>query len=127
MRDAAYTVAVLGTLKAIGVGLSVDDFGTGYSSSSYLKKFPVDILKIDQSFVDDLGADDDDSAIVRATITLAHSLGLTTVAEGTETAIHVEALTDLGCEKAQGYLFCRPQPATAITQHLLDESHEWAV
>jgi diguanylate cyclase (GGDEF)-like protein len=119
MRDAAFTVAALGALKALGVGISVDDFGTGYSSLSYLKEFPVDILKIDKSFVDGLGDDDHDSAIVRATINLAHSLGLTTVAEGTETAIQVRTLTELGCDKAQGYLFSRPGPAGAITQHLL--------
>jgi diguanylate cyclase (GGDEF)-like protein/PAS domain S-box-containing protein len=122
MRDATYTVSVLAALKVLGVGLSIDDFGTGYSSLSYLKTFPVDILKIDKSFVDGLGADRDDSAIVAATINLAHSLGLVTVAEGTETAIQVETLTELGCDKAQGYLFCRPQPAAAITQHLLRDS-----
>jgi diguanylate cyclase (GGDEF)-like protein/PAS domain S-box-containing protein len=123
MRDAASTVAVLGALKALGVGLSVDDFGTGYSSLSYLKKFPVDILKIDKSFIDGLGTDDHDSAIVRATINLAHTLGLFTVAEGAETLLQIQTLTGLGCDKAQGYFFCRPQPAAAITQHLLNEQH----
>jgi diguanylate cyclase (GGDEF)-like protein/PAS domain S-box-containing protein len=129
MRDAAYTVAVLEKLKDLGVLLSVDDFGTGYSSLSYLKRFPVDILKIDKSFVDGLGADNDDSAIVRATINLAHSLGLSTVAEGAETELQVSALAELGCDKAQGYLFCRPQPAAALTERLLDESrsHEQPV
>jgi Amt family ammonium transporter len=122
MRDATHTITVLQALKNLGVGLSVDDFGTGYSSLAYLKKFPVDILKIDKSFVDGLGTDDDDSAIVAATITLAHSLGLSTVAEGTETALQVDTLTGLGCDKAQGYLFCRPQSADAITQHLLDQT-----
>jgi diguanylate cyclase (GGDEF)-like protein/PAS domain S-box-containing protein len=122
MRDAVHAVTVLKALKALRVQLSVDDFGTGYSSLSYLKKFPVDILKIDKSFVDGLGSDNDDSAIVGATINLAHSLGLTTVAEGTETAIQVRALTELGCDKAQGYLFSRPQPAAALTQHLLNNS-----
>ena len=122
MRDAAYTIAVLGALKSLGVGLSIDDFGTGYSSLSYLKRFPVDILKIDKSFVDGLGTDDEDSAIVRATINLAHSLGLITVAEGTETDIQIRTLVELGCDKAQGYLFCRPQPATAITAHLVANS-----
>jgi diguanylate cyclase (GGDEF)-like protein/PAS domain S-box-containing protein len=124
MRDAAFTVATLGDLKALGVGISVDDFGTGYSSLSYLKKFPVDILKIDKSFVNGLGADDHDSAIVRATINLAHSLGLTTVAEGTETPIQLRTLTELGCDKAQGYLFSRPQPPAAIIHHLLAKSYD---
>ena len=110
MADAEYAITVLRGLKNLGVRLSIDDFGTGYSSLSYLKKFPVDILKIDRSFVDGLGVEDDDSAIVQATINLAHSLGLTTVAEGTETPDQVRALTDLGCDKAQGYL-CSPGPA----------------
>jgi diguanylate cyclase (GGDEF)-like protein/PAS domain S-box-containing protein len=122
MGDAAYAVTVLEALKGLGVQLSVDDFGTGYSSLSYLKRFPVDILKIDKSFVDGLGSDNDDSAIVTATINLAHSLGLTTVAEGTETAEQVQALTELGCDKAQGYLFGRPQPAAALTEHLLNKN-----
>ena len=124
MRDAASTVAILRALKALGVGLSVDDFGTGYSSLSYLKRFPVDILKIDKSFVDGLGTDHHDSAIVRATINLAHTLGLSTVGEGAETALEMQTLMELGCDKAQGYFLCRPQPAAAITQHLLNEHHD---
>jgi EAL domain-containing protein (putative c-di-GMP-specific phosphodiesterase class I) len=119
MSDAEYAITVLRGLKSLGVRLSIDDFGTGYSSLSYLKKFPVDILKIDRSFVDGLGVEDDDSAIVQATINLAHSLGLTTVAEGTETPVQVGALTDLGCDKAQGYLFSRPQPASVLVETLL--------
>jgi diguanylate cyclase (GGDEF)-like protein len=119
MADAEAAITVLRGLKSLGVRLSVDDFGTGYSSLSYLKKFPVDILKIDRSFIDGLGVEDDDSAIVQATINLAHSLGLTTVAEGTETPAQVRALTDLGCDKAQGYLFSRPLPALALLETLL--------
>jgi diguanylate cyclase (GGDEF)-like protein len=122
MADAEYAITVLRGLKDLGVRLSVDDFGTGYSSLSYLKRFPVDILKIDRSFVDGLGVDDEDSAIVQATINLAHSLGLTTVAEGTETPGQVRALTELGCDKAQGYLFSRPQPATTLIGSLLQPS-----
>jgi diguanylate cyclase len=105
MAAAEYAITVLRGLKDLGVRLSMDDFGTGYSSLGYLKKFPVDILKIDRSFVDGLGVEDDDSVIVQATINLAHSLGLTTVAEGTETPGQVRALSELGCDKAQGYLF----------------------
>jgi predicted signal transduction protein with EAL and GGDEF domain len=128
MADAEYAITVLRSLKNLGVRLSIDDFGTGYSSLSYLKKFPVDILKIDRSFVDGLGVEDDDTAIVQATINLAHSLGLTTVAEGTETPEQVRALTSLGCDKAQGYLFSRPQPATALTETLLARAMEgWVV
>jgi EAL domain-containing protein (putative c-di-GMP-specific phosphodiesterase class I) len=97
MGDAEAAITVLRSLKGLGVGLSVDDFGTGSSSLSYLKKFPVDILKIDRSFVDGLGTEREDSAIVRATVTLAHSLGLATVAEGTETPTQLLALSALGC------------------------------
>jgi diguanylate cyclase (GGDEF)-like protein/PAS domain S-box-containing protein len=119
MGDAEAAITVLRSLKSLGVGLSVDDFGTGYSSLSYLKKFPVDILKIDKSFVDGLGTEGEDSAIVRATVTLAHSLGLETVAEGTETPTQLLELRDLGCDKAQGYFFSRPQSAAAIIEVLL--------
>jgi sensor c-di-GMP phosphodiesterase-like protein len=93
--------------------------GTGYSSLSYLKKFPVDALKIDKSFVDGLGTEGDDSAIVRAIISLAGSLDLHTVAEGVETPTQLKALTDLGADKAQGYLFSRPQPPATLTKTLL--------
>jgi diguanylate cyclase (GGDEF)-like protein/PAS domain S-box-containing protein len=119
MGDAEAAIVVLRDLRNLGVHLSIDDFGTGYSSLSYLKKFPVDALKIDKSFVDGLGTDNDDTAIVRATINLAHSLGLLTVAEGVETPIQLKALADLGSDKAQGYLFARPQPAATITEALI--------
>jgi diguanylate cyclase (GGDEF)-like protein/PAS domain S-box-containing protein len=119
MGDAEKAITVLHGLKGLGVGLSVDDFGTGYSSLSYLKRFPVDILKIDKSFVDGLGTEGQDLAIVQATVTLAHSLGLETVAEGVESPSQLDALRTLGCDKAQGYLFSRPQSATAIIETLL--------
>ena len=90
MSDARSAIAVLGRLKGLGVRLSIDDFGTGYSSLSYLQKFPVDFLKIDRSFVESLNAADDSRAIVQAIITLAHSLGLQTIAEGTETSEQVD-------------------------------------
>jgi EAL domain-containing protein (putative c-di-GMP-specific phosphodiesterase class I) len=119
MGDAEKAIQVLQTLKSLGVLLSVDDFGTGYSSLSYLKKFPVDVLKIDRSFVMGLGSGEDDDAIVRATINLAHSLGLETVGEGIETSIQMQTLSALGCDKAQGYLFCRPEPAERVINSLL--------
>jgi diguanylate cyclase (GGDEF)-like protein len=115
MRDAEETMAVLHALKALGVGLSVDDFGTGYSSLSYLRKFPVDALKIDRSFVDGLGQEAEDSAIVQAIQALAISLGMTTVAEGVETATQLEVLRELGCLRAQGFWFSRPVTAEEIT------------
>ena len=119
MRDAEHAISVLRGLKDLGVRLSVDDFGTGYSSLSYLRRFPVDILKIDRSFVDGLGRDDDASAIVAATISIAHSLGLRTVGEGAETSDQVAALIEMGCDMAQGYLFSRPKPAAELTASLL--------
>jgi diguanylate cyclase (GGDEF)-like protein len=115
MGDAHASIKVLRKLKDIGVGLCVDDFGTGYSSLSYLKRFPVDVLKIDRSFVDGLGVDGEDSAIVKATIGLAQALGLTTIAEGVETAVQVRELSALGCDQAQGYFFSRPKAAPALT------------
>jgi EAL domain-containing protein (putative c-di-GMP-specific phosphodiesterase class I) len=111
MDDVDHTGEVLAQLRGLGVALSIDDFGTGYSSLSYLKQFPVDALKIDRSFVDGLGSDSEDTQIVTAVVHLAHALGLTVVAEGVETVPQLEVLRGLGCERVQGYLIARPQPA----------------
>ena len=111
MDDAATTIKILETLKGLGVHLGVDDFGTGFSSLAYLRRFPVDTLKIDRSFVDGLGNDPEDSAIVAAVVSLSDTLGLTTIAEGVETALQRDCLIGLGCSRAQGYLFARPAPA----------------
>ena len=88
--------------------MSIDDFGTGYSSLAYLKRFPVDQLKIDQSFIRNIHEDPDDAAITDAVIRLGHSLGLKVVGEGVETEEHVKILTEKGCDIFQGYHFCRP-------------------
>lgn len=108
IKDTDNVVKKLEELKALGVYLSIDDFGTGYSSLAYLKKFPVDCLKIDQSFIRDIHEDRDDAAITDAVIRLGHSLGLTVVGEGVETEKHVEILKEKGCDVFQGYHFCRP-------------------
>jgi diguanylate cyclase (GGDEF)-like protein/PAS domain S-box-containing protein len=110
MADAELSLAVLEKLHALGLHLAIDDFGTGYSSLSYLKRFPVDVVKIDQSFIAGLGRDPDDSAIVRAILSMAEALGLTVTAEGVETDSQLAALQALGCPRAQGFLLGRPVP-----------------
>jgi len=118
MADAETSIEVLEKLRGLGVELAIDDFGTGYSSLSYLKRFPVGVVKIDRSFVDGLGVDPDDSAIVRAIMALAGSLGLTVTAEGVETEVQLDELVRLGCSRVQGYLFARPQPPEAMSRRL---------
>ncbi|MCZ7562658.1 MAG: EAL domain-containing protein [Burkholderiales bacterium] len=111
MQNPDEAVAILHELAARGIGISIDDFGTGYSSLGYLKRFPVNDLKIDRSFVRDIATDRDDAAIVNATIGLAHTLDVTVIAEGVETAEQREFLIRHGCDYAQGFLFSRPAPA----------------
>jgi diguanylate cyclase len=105
------TLATLNALKALGVSLAMDDFGTGYSSLAYLKRYPLDALKVDQVFIRNMCSDPGDAAITRAVVALAHSFGLTVVAEGVESEAHVDFLRPLGCETFQGYLFARPLAA----------------
>lgn len=100
----------LAALRELGVRIAIDDFGTGYSSLAYLKRFPVDVLKIDQSFVRDMLHDHSDAAIIEAVIKLGRALGLELVAEGVETRAQEQALLELGCEVMQGYLYCQPIP-----------------
>jgi EAL domain-containing protein (putative c-di-GMP-specific phosphodiesterase class I) len=118
MEDAESTNAALAELKALGVSLSIDDFGTGYSSLTYLRRFPVDKVKVDRAFVDGLLGDPEDAAIVTAVVNLAHNLDLRAVAEGVETAEQVARLRDLGCDIGQGYYFGQPQPPEAMAPRL---------
>ena len=118
MTDVERAVGVLRDLKEIGVQLSIDDFGTGYSSLSYLKRFPIHVLKIDQSFVRDIAAGADDAAIVALIISLAHSLKLNVIAEGVETPEQLAYLNQHDCDEMQGYLFSKPVPAAAFEKLL---------
>jgi diguanylate cyclase (GGDEF)-like protein/PAS domain S-box-containing protein len=111
MADTNAAGRALRDLRGLGLHLSVDDFGTGYSSLTYLKRFPVEAIKIDRSFVTGLGLEADDTSIVEAVVRLGHSLGLSVVAEGVETPLQLNRLRELGCDKGQGYLFGRPRPA----------------
>ncbi len=119
MNDAEGTLTRLHELKELGVKLAIDDFGTGYSSLSYLKRFPVDTLKIDRSFVSGLGQNAEDTAIVQAVVTMAHTVGLTVTAEGVETTEITSFLQTLGCDLAQGYYFAKPLSSVGL-QTLLD-------
>jgi diguanylate cyclase (GGDEF)-like protein/PAS domain S-box-containing protein len=116
MADTKAATSALRDLRGLGLHLSVDDFGTGYSSLTYLKRFPVEQIKIDRSFVTGLGLEADDTSIVEAVVRLGHSLGLTVVAEGVETPLQLNRLRDLRCDKGQGYLFGRPRPAGITAQ-----------
>jgi EAL domain-containing protein (putative c-di-GMP-specific phosphodiesterase class I) len=119
MEDAESTNAALRELRDLGVRLSIDDFGTGYSSLTYLKRFPVDELKVDRSFVDGLGADAEDTAIVAAVVNLAHTLDLRVVAEGVETEAQSRWLRELGCDAAQGHWFGPAVPPEQLGPHSL--------
>src|SRR3954470_24127524 len=116
MLDPARATATLERLSQIGLTLSVDDFGTGYSSLANLKRLPVDVIKIDKSFVMEMAVDASDAAIVRSTIELAHNLGLRVVAEGVESEDAWRHLEALGCDYAQGFYLSRPLPADAATR-----------
>jgi diguanylate cyclase (GGDEF)-like protein len=124
LDDAEETIQKLIRLKRLGVHLAIDDFGTGYSSLSYLRRFPVDILKVDQSFVSGLGHDPGDSAIVQAVVSMGQALHMTTLAEGVETAHHLIELRELECDIAQGFHFSRPVPAEDFAR-MLEAGDAW--
>jgi predicted signal transduction protein with EAL and GGDEF domain len=116
-----FTVDALWKLHGNGVRIALDDFGTGYSSLSYLRRFPFDKIKIDRSFIKDLGREKDDSSIILAIIGLADSMNMVVTAEGVETAEQAALLTSYGCAQAQGFLFCQPMSAIDLA-HLIDAS-----
>jgi EAL domain-containing protein (putative c-di-GMP-specific phosphodiesterase class I) len=121
MKDPEQAIEKLQELKRMGLRVAIDDFGTGYSSLNYLKRFPIDTLKIDQSFVRDLTTDAHDAAIVQAIITLAHALGLTVIAEGVETQEQLEMLTLLECDVVQGFLFSKSLSAGDFHELLIEQ------
>jgi diguanylate cyclase (GGDEF)-like protein len=118
MEDSETTVSILRRLKAFGIRIAMDDFGTGYSSLSYLRSFPFDRIKVDRTFVSDLAARNDYAVIVQAVVSIARAHGMSTTAEGVETAAQHEFLAALGCDEAQGYLFGRPLPIEKISEFL---------
>lgn len=120
MQDTQQTAAILRNLKALGVGIAVDDFGTGYSSLAYLKRFPLDTLKIDREFVRDCVSDPNDAAIAQSIVSLAHNLSLKVVAEGVESEQQLNFLASVGCDEMQGYYFSRPVPEMDCTRMLAD-------
>lgn len=124
MENAETTIAMLNRIKETGVKVSIDDFGTGYSSLSYLNRFPIDTLKVDQSFVSEMNSGTENREIVRTVIALAASLGLDTIAEGIETGEQLQLLRKLGCHYGQGYLFSRPIPKDEA-ELLLIGKPEW--
>lgn len=118
MGNVNMVIETLRAMRATGLQIAIDDFGTGYSSLSYLKRLPVSILKIDQSFVRDIATDANDAAVVTAIIGLAHSLHLTVIAEGVETEAQRVLLRDQGCDQYQGYYFSKPLPPTEVMARL---------
>ena len=115
----------LWALKDLGVALSLDDFGTGYSSLSYLKQLPIDALKIDKSFVRELGPNANDNTLVQTIIALGHSLGMTMIAEGVESEEHLQTLRQFDCDEIQGYWLSRPLPAKECLEFI--QAHEQSV
>jgi diguanylate cyclase (GGDEF)-like protein len=127
MEDRVRAVEVLDRLHAMGVGLSIDDFGTGYSSLAYLKRLPVEEIKIDKSFILNMAVDANDALIARSTVDLGHNLGLQVVAEGVETPEVLAQLGAMGCDVAQGYLISRPLPAEELTRWLTSWNRRHAI
>jgi EAL domain-containing protein (putative c-di-GMP-specific phosphodiesterase class I) len=125
MRDAESAMSALGALRSLGLHLAVDDFGTGYSSMAYLERLPVEVLKVDRSFVHGVGQRADSTAIATAIVSLSRALGLRTVAEGIETTEQLDELRNVGCEMGQGWLFGAAKPADAYGADPLQTFPAW--
>jgi diguanylate cyclase (GGDEF)-like protein/PAS domain S-box-containing protein len=122
MREVNEAMVILDSLKQLGLSIAIDDFGTGYSSLNYLKQFPIDVLKIDRTFVDGLPSGEQDAQIARAIIAMAHSLNLAVIAEGVETQEQLDFLREHGCDEVQGYLFGRPMPAARFESQFSNDA-----
>lgn len=123
MKRAEHAARTLDALRDLGTAIAIDDFGTGFSSLSYLKRFPVDRLKIDRSFVRDIPQDENDVALARSIVALGHSLNLSIVAEGVETQAQKETLTAIGCDAMQGFLYSKPGTADELSNLLDSMAH----
>jgi EAL domain-containing protein (putative c-di-GMP-specific phosphodiesterase class I) len=123
MHDMDFTVATLQNLKAMGIQIAIDDFGCGHSSLSYLKRLPIDHVKIDQSFVRDLATDPNDAAIVGSVVAMTRELNLKVVAEGVETEEQLAFLKDRRCDLVQGFLFSQPMPADDVESMIAQGTH----
>ena len=120
MEDVETAIAIMQEIKSTGVAIAIDDFGTGYSSLSYIKRFPIDVLKVDRSFVMDIPDDKNDMAITAAVIAMAHKLSMNVVAEGVETREQLQFLRQNNCDEGQGYLFSRPLSLGQLHRFLIE-------
>jgi EAL domain-containing protein (putative c-di-GMP-specific phosphodiesterase class I) len=120
IQDLDRARSALTALKRLGIRIAVDDFGTGYSSLAYLSNFPIDLIKVDKSFIDRVAYNTEGETMVRAVVDLAHTLGLLAIAEGVEQADQAVALEHIGCRFAQGYVFAKPMPANEMAALLVD-------
>jgi EAL domain-containing protein (putative c-di-GMP-specific phosphodiesterase class I) len=116
MADPEQVIELFTRLREMGTRVSIDDFGTGYSSLAYLRRLPIDVLKIDRSFVDGVDNNDEDARIIETILALSRNLALTSVAEGVETLQQADRLRNLGCDAAQGFIYARPMPAQALEE-----------
>lgn len=124
MQEIKKSAIILEELRHLGLKIAVDDFGTGYSSLAYLKRLPINTIKIDRSFVRDVTIDTDDAAITRTIIAMGHNLGLRVVAEGVETNEQMRFLQECGCDEVQGFLIATPLPASEIIEYIQRPSVE---